>query len=126
MAVSQVTWPNKNDASLDTGLQQSVEDLQNYIRELGMKEAVYEDAFRSLDLMTFSSGMRDLILQQGPLYQYGTLASIVRHLGGCNTMGCPTDQVSVGDRVPTGNVQCPNCGGEVGGPSATMTSETGP
>lgn len=57
-----------------------MKDLQNYITELGLKEAVYEDAFESLDLMIFSSGMSDLILQQSPLYQYGTLVSIVNHL----------------------------------------------
>ena len=50
-----------------------MEDLHNYIRELGMKEAIYEEDFESPDMMKFSAGMRDLILQQAPPHQYGTL-----------------------------------------------------
>ncbi len=45
-----------------------------------MKEAIYEDAFESLDLMKFLAGMRDLILQQDPPHQYGTLVSILNPL----------------------------------------------
>lgn len=56
-------------------------DLQNYIRELGMKE-ICEDAFESLDVMKFSAGMRDLILQQAPTHQYGSLVSILNPLRG--------------------------------------------
>ena len=54
-----------------------MEDLQNYIWELGMKEAICENAFESLDLIKFSAEMRDLILQQAPRHQYGTLVSIL-------------------------------------------------
>ncbi len=50
-----------------------MEDLQTYICELGMEEATYEEAFESLDLVKFSAGMRDLILQLAPSFQYGTL-----------------------------------------------------
>lgn len=71
---------NKNDRTLNTSLWSSAGDLQNYIGELGMKVAVYEDAFESLDLIKFSAGMRDLILQQDPPHQYGTLVSILNLL----------------------------------------------
>ena len=57
-----------------------MDDLQNYIRELGMKEAIYEEDFESPDRMKFSAGMRDLILQQAPPHQYGTLVSILNPL----------------------------------------------
>ena len=56
-------------------LLQAAHRMQNYIRELGMKEAIYEDDFESPDLNKFSAGMRDLILQQAPPHQYGTLVS---------------------------------------------------
>ena len=52
-----------------------MEELQNYIRELGMKEAIYDDAFKNADLAKFLAGMRDFILQQVPPHQYGTLVS---------------------------------------------------
>lgn len=80
MAACRVTWANKTDIPLNTGLWSSMEDLQNYIRELGMKEAIYEDNFESPDMIKFSAGMRDLILQQAPPHQYGTLVSILNPL----------------------------------------------
>ena len=57
-----------------------MEVSQNYIRELGMKEAIYEEDFESPDMMKFSAGMRDLILQQAPPHQYRTLISILNPL----------------------------------------------
>ena len=45
-----------------------------------MKEAICVEHFESPDLMKFSAGMRDLILQQVPPYQYGTLVSILNPL----------------------------------------------
>jgi len=68
----------------------SMEDLQTYICELGMREVVYKETFVSPDLAEFSAGMRDLILQQAPSHLYGwdTLVSI---LGPCGLRGhCPT------------------------------------
>ena len=47
MAVCRIMWPNKSDVLTNTGLQTSVEELQNYIRELLIKEAIY-DGFASL------------------------------------------------------------------------------
>jgi len=43
-----------------------MEDLQNYIRELRMKAAIYDDAFESPGLVKFSVRMRDLIVHQAP------------------------------------------------------------
>jgi len=57
-----------------------MEDLQNYIRELCMKEAIYNYSFESSDLVKFSAGMRDLILQHVPPHQYGILMSIMNSL----------------------------------------------
>ena len=45
-----------------------------------MKEAIYEENFESPDMIKFSAGMRDLILQQAPPHQYGTLVSILNPL----------------------------------------------
>ena len=57
-----------------------MEDLQNYICELGIREAIYEDSFEGPDMVKFSAGMRDLILQQAPPHLYGTLVSILNPL----------------------------------------------
>ena len=57
-----------------------MEDLQNYIRGLGMREAIYGETFESTDLVKFLSGIRDLILQQAPFHLYGTLVSILNPL----------------------------------------------
>lgn len=79
MAVCRLTWSNRSDVPKNTGLWTSVEDLQNYIKELGMKEAIYDNAFESPDLVEFSAGMRDLVLQAPP-HQYDTLVSILNPL----------------------------------------------
>ena len=44
MAACRMVWPNKTDIPLNIGLWSSMEDLQNYIRDLGMREAIYEDS----------------------------------------------------------------------------------
>ena len=74
MAAYQVVWLNKSDIALHTGLLSSMEDLQNYIHELGIREAIYDDTFDSPDMVRFSAGMRDLILQQASSHLYGTLS----------------------------------------------------
>jgi len=66
MAAWHITWTNKSDMLLNTSLWSSMQDLQNCIRELGVKEAVYKEDFESLELMKFSAGMRDFVLQQAP------------------------------------------------------------
>jgi len=38
------------------------EGTKNDIKELGMKEAIYDNSFESIDLIKFSAGMRVLIL----------------------------------------------------------------
>lgn len=38
---------------INTSSWTSTEELQNYIRELGMKEAINDDAFESPDLLSF-------------------------------------------------------------------------
>lgn len=80
MAACHVVWPNKSDIPLNTGLWSSMEDLQNYIRELGVRQVIYEDSFESPDTVRFLAGMRDLILQQAPSHLYGTLVSILNAL----------------------------------------------
>ena len=122
MAACRTTWPNKSDIPLNMGLWSSMEDLQNYIRELGKKEAIYVEDSESLDLMKFSVGMWDLIQQQVPPHQYGTLVSILNPLVASEaTTGCPIGGRSGGDRAPARQAQCPNGGGKVGHPSATTT-----
>lgn len=55
MAACRMVWPNKSDIPLHTGLWSSMEDLQNYICELGIREAIYEDTFDSSDMVRFSA-----------------------------------------------------------------------
>jgi len=52
-AVCRILWPNKNDIPINTWLWISVEELQTYIRELGMKEAICDDTHESPDLVNF-------------------------------------------------------------------------
>jgi len=56
-----------------------VEELQDYIRELGIKESICDNAFESPDLVKLLVEMRDLILQ-APLHQYGKLVSTLNTL----------------------------------------------
>lgn len=93
----------------------------NYIRELGLKEAVYEDTFESLDLIQFSAVMRTLILQQVPPHQYGTLVSALNFLVALEavTQQAARLVVDLGETEHlTGNRQCLNSGREVRSPSA--------
>ena len=80
MAECRIVWPNKTDIPLNIGLWSSMEDLQNYTRDLGMREAIYEDSYDSADMIKFSAGMQDLILQQAPSHLYGILVSILNTL----------------------------------------------
>jgi len=80
MVACCMVWPNKSDIPLHTGLWSSMEDLQNYIYELGTSEAIYEDTFGSPDMVRFLAGMTDSILQQAPLHLCGTLVSILNPL----------------------------------------------
>ena len=57
-----------------------MEDLPNYICELGIREVIYEDTSDSPDMVRFSVGMRDLILQQAPSHLYGTPVSKLNSL----------------------------------------------
>lgn len=57
-----------------------MEELQDYIRELGIKESICDNAFESPDLVKLLVEMRDLILQQAPLHQYGKLVSTLNTL----------------------------------------------
>lgn len=80
MAICRMVWPNKSGIPLHTRLWSSKEDLQNYIHELGIEEVIYEEKFESPDMVRFSAGMRDLILQQAPSHLYGTIVSILNPL----------------------------------------------
>jgi len=76
MAACRMVWPNKTDIPLNIGLWSSMEDF----RELGMREAIYEDSYDSPDMIKVSAGTRNLILQQAPSHLYGTLVSILNPL----------------------------------------------
>lgn len=80
-----------------------MEDLQKCIRELGIEEAIYKDAFESLDLMKFSEGIRNLILQQAPPYQYSTYVSILNPLVALEVIAQQATQL-VGDVRETGHL----------------------
>lgn len=45
-----------------------------------MKGVIYEEDFESSELVKFSAGLRDLIMQQDPSLQYGTLVVILNPL----------------------------------------------
>lgn len=45
-----------------------------------MKETIYDDTFESADLVNFSIGIRDLILQGMPLHKHNILLSILNPL----------------------------------------------
>lgn len=80
MAACRITWPSKNDVPVNTYQCTLMKELRNYIRKLGMKGEINYDIFENLDLVKFPAEMRDLILQQVPPHQYGTLVSILNSL----------------------------------------------
>ena len=80
MAACHMVWPNKSDIPLNSGLWSTMEDLQNYISELGIREVIYEDSLEGPDMVKFSASMKDLILQQVPPRLYGTLVSLLNPL----------------------------------------------
>ena len=80
MVAYRLTWHNKSVVLINTGLWTSMEELQNYIRELCIREAIYEDSFDSPDTVRVSVEMKDLILQQAPSHLYGTSVSILHPL----------------------------------------------
>ena len=107
MAACCVVWPNKSDIPLNKGLWSSMEDLQNYIRELGIREAINEDSFQSPDIVRFLADMRGLILQQVPSHLYRTLVSMLNPLVASESgpAGCPISGQLGGDRAPADQVQ---------------------
>ena len=101
--VCRITWPNKSDVLINTVLWTSMEDLQNYIRELRMKAAIYDDAFESPDLVKFSVRMRDLIVHQAPPWPVRHTGVNTESLGVLSShypAGCPTGGWFMGDRAP--------------------------
>ena len=108
-----MVWLNKSDIPLHAGLWSSVEDLQNYISELGIREAIYEDTFDSPDMVRFSAGMRDLFLQQVPspsIWDFSLYTELLGGLRVCCPTGCPTSGQSGRERVPVNQVQYSNIG----------------
>lgn len=57
-----------------------MEEHQNSIQKLGTREAIYEDIFKNSDLVKFTTGLRDVILQQAPPHRYGMLVAILNPL----------------------------------------------
>lgn len=102
----------QSDVLINTGLRTSTEELQNYVRELGMKEAIYDYSFESPDLIKFSAGMRNLVLQEAPLHQYGTLVPILNPSVASEAIIQQAAQLvsSLGETVPSDQVQYPNTG----------------
>jgi len=132
MAACHITWTDKSDIPLNTGLWSSMEDLQNYIWESDMKEAICEEDFESPDLMKVKSGFsrnegsHPAASSTTSVWYFGFHTESPSGLRGHNATGCPIGGRSGGDRAPAGQVQCPNGGGKVGCPSTTTTEETCP
>lgn len=57
-----------------------MEELQNYIWELGMRKAIYKSPLESPDLVKFTVEMTDLILQEAPSHHGGTLTVNFYHV----------------------------------------------
>lgn len=82
------------------------------ISELGMKEAIYDDAFESPDLLKLSARVRDLIFQQAPSHQHGTLVSIPNTSVASKPLIQQAAQLvaDLGVTIPLSQVQYPNAG----------------
>lgn len=80
MAMCIITWLNNINIPTNTGWWTLMEELYYYTREVGMKETICDDTFKSADLVKFSTGVRDLILQEIPPHQYTTSVSILNPL----------------------------------------------
>lgn len=79
-AVCRIMWPNESYILVNTSLWTSMEELQTYITELGMRETIYDDTHESPDLLKFSTEMKELILQLEPPHQNGMLVFILNPL----------------------------------------------
>jgi len=100
-------WPNKSAIPLNTGLRSSVEDLQNHVCELGVREArtllPKEGSFESPARVRFLAGMRDL-----PLPSIRDPSFCMQPPGGlsaCGPAGCPISGQPEGDRAPAEQAQ---------------------
>lgn len=72
----------------------SKEELQNYFQGLGMKHTIFVQPFSGRDSMTFTAGMRDLILYVSSPPIYGIWVSIIGQLPQASST---TDNRSRGD-----------------------------
>lgn len=93
MAVCRITWPYKSDVLINAGLWTSMEELQIYIRELGKKEAIYDDAFQSPDLVKFDGdeGPHIRTSSSPPVWHTGVRTEPLSGLRGHHPTGCPID-----------------------------------
>ena len=69
-----------------------MENLQNYIRELRVREAIYEYLFDSPEMVRFSAGMR-LDFTSGPFPSIWHISFYTESPGGLRSgspEGCPT------------------------------------
>lgn len=82
MARCQVAWPNEEDLPMSMPRWGSMEEPQAFLWEIGMWHAIYEDDFKGQDTVTFTTGMRDHILQTTPSAYYKTLIPILSGLVG--------------------------------------------
>lgn len=80
IAVCWITWPNKLDLPIHSGLWNAIALLQDYILDICIRESTYEDTFESLDLVKFTVAMRDPILQEASSHHYGSLVAILNPL----------------------------------------------
>ena len=75
-------WPNEGDIPMPPPLWQTMEELQELLRELGMKHAVCTERFQEPDDEIFTAGIKDTVLETAPNQWYGALVSILSPLVG--------------------------------------------
>lgn len=78
MADCQLVWPSKPDIPTHSDLWNSMEELQNYLCVIGMREATSENTFESLGQIHCED--ERLILQQNSYKNFGASWTIGGHL----------------------------------------------
>lgn len=65
-------WPNEGDLPMAWPCWTFMPELQVFPREMGMQNAIYIKSFEGPDMVPFTAGMWDCIIQMAPLAYYGT------------------------------------------------------
>lgn len=75
----------------------SIEEVQQIIREMGMRQAICAPVFEGPDRATFTAGIKTKVLQSSPSTCYGTLLTTLSPVMGQDIYGVEQAIADVGE-----------------------------